>query len=541
MGRASGGTPEMKARAQAEARRLGLSFLANVTDPLGIPSYLTGLLAPEARDAWREAQDGPLPGVIAGTMAAPIGLLGAPFKAAPKMAAGLTGAIALLAEPTPAGARPKKQQGAPSAEPEPAPETDPLWDAVKGEPALEAKYNAWKRQDALSRAPVQGVNAQSSDEVRRKAGEDAARLQKDLIDAVTALNPPRRSFQQSYPQAAEMMPFVQMGAGLAAGALTKNVGNMIGRGKYADWNRAVDRAEEAFDPGIMTRLFGGGQNLPKAGYETKAAAKHLEMYDKPGRVAAFAAKAAPIGAGAVTGAEANLLRYNYDRQNAPRDSEAYAEAEARLGTTEGWLKMMGQGAVMGGLGGLAGSKFRAVPAPRVPVARTEALKQRQKSELASQRTQASSGAGPSAPSPGLPVSTAAGPAPSPQPGLPLPQPGPRTPQTSYRSYDKDLDSPVSSQVLDEMLTAGGPISNKQGFLDHLMARYAAPGPRRQHVNKRVDAVLGRLDDMKSLGVDIYDPRIRQSILQQLASGRSGLLGIGAATPMFMRGLLEDER
>jgi hypothetical protein len=366
MGRGAYVPPKVREKADEEALGFLRSFAANAADPLGIPSYLVGTISPSARDAWRGVQaEGNVISQVGGGLAAPIGIAGSGLKAlttaAPKTATGIGALWGATGSPSKLNATEK-----PSGR-----EQDALYTASRGNPALEALYSQIEAKDLESKAPVKGVNRESSDKVRDAARQEASTLRQKLIDEITRLNPPKQSFEDAYPEASQNLALLQAGAGLGLGALVRGGGKLASHLDMLPWNRAVSKAEKAIASGDAANAHRFAQK----------ASSHMDDYDKWGsRAARLGSEALPPLAGGVVGTEVAMYPHQYNLRNAPEDSAEYAAAKKALG--DDLLYTAGRGALMGTLGGFTGAHLAPIPGARAPISETKALLNRYSDDYA---------------------------------------------------------------------------------------------------------------------------------------------------------------
>lgn len=557
---------------QQEAQDIMNSVAANSVDPFYVLSTLLGTVSPSGRDAWQEIEArGPIGAQMLGQVMAPAGALGAAIKAAPRVAAGGAGIWGALA-PSEAEGGSKKKQPAPE---QPATQADlendmdPLFRSSRGNPALEALYSQMKMKDQEATAPVKGVNAESSDRVRAAARDEAGKLRTQLIDKITELNPPKQSFEDAYPGVAQAWPFVQGAIGAGVGAVTKGVSNVIQKAATKPWNRAVTKAEEAINPGTVSRMMGKEADAAVAHQETQKAAEFLKDYEKGGfwrGLGNVADEVAPAATGAIAGAEANALKYRYNADNAPEGSPEQLAAKQALG--DDMAATIGSGAALGAMGGATGAHLfgSLIPRGRPPVMQTRALmgryepryvddavkmrasmeadaRLRQPIELpAPQPPAGPSGivapaaaddvAGQQARTP-IPTNTPSNPISS-GPRVLEPVGPPAGPQSKSRASNvskwPEQNTAAAREVLGELLANGDEVTRKT-LIDALAKRLKI-GPTDRNLSTKAGGTVKALDERSALGVDIYDPRIRQKLIDQI-TGRTGLLAIpatGAALP-----------
>jgi hypothetical protein len=371
-------TPEERAAreaAQAEfLRHEGRSFLATAADPLGIPSYFAGKLAPEFADDWHAVQqEGSPVAQIGGAFAAPMGAISAPFKLAPKIATLGLGALEYFGNPTQLNAKEKrpKREIKPATDAELQIETgsvgDPLYEKVKSDPALSAKYTQMKQADAQSRAPVQGVNAESSDRVRAQAGAQRDALMKEITDELTRRNPPKLSFEQAHPDLARNQQALQFAASTGMGALFGGVGKVIGARGTAPWRASLDKFAKFRDE--------GGAALENAADDVGAFATKFDSIPPPTalqKTGAFggkvAAEAGTAGAGGLLSAELASQKDRYNELWAEPGSpeyEASMKAKADPVSAYAFPFLLGAGGALTGKHGASagGSLFRSTTPP----------------------------------------------------------------------------------------------------------------------------------------------------------------------------------
>jgi hypothetical protein len=371
-------TPEERARMTQEqgenAETQIKSFGASAADPFGIPSWITGKFSPETADAWHETQSAGSPLMqIGGAALAPAGAITAPLSFAPKMATLGLGALEYFGSPTQLNAKEKRprQQQKPATDAELQIETgsvgDPLYEKVKSDPALSAKYTQMKQADAQSRAPVQGVNAESSDRVRAQAGAQRDALMKEITDELTRRNPPKLSFEQAHPDLARNQQALQFAASTGMGALFGGVGKVIGARGTAPWRASLDKFAKFRDE--------GGAALENAADDVGAFATKFDSIPPPTalqKTGAFggkvAAEAGTAGAGGLLSAELASQKDRYNELWAEPGSpeyEASMKAKADPVSAYAFPFLLGAGGALTGKHGASagGSLFRSTTPP----------------------------------------------------------------------------------------------------------------------------------------------------------------------------------
>jgi hypothetical protein len=358
------------------------TFAANAADPLHIPSWAAGQVSPFVRDEWRAMQQGPTEMQFAGAMAAPIGALGAAGKvalgAAPKAAAaGGAGLYGMLADVNTAGAQktdkvPSNVKPATNEELTRAAyrQGDPMWDGVKGDPALEAKYEQLRLARERSTSKMAGVNAQGSNDARAAAAAEAERLSNEITQVLAKRNPPKLSFEQAFPALNEALPVIQVAAPAAIGAATKAIG--AGKAAYAqrdlrkairDGNTALSDADKAGSAGEKAAALARAERASNVANEFQATKSAFN---------GFTNALAPAVGGGMAGGELALLPHQYNVRNAPEGSEAQRLAERVMSSPEAMMRTAGSSALLGAAGGFSGAKLMPFEAIN-PVAQTRAL------------------------------------------------------------------------------------------------------------------------------------------------------------------------
>ncbi|MGE3284172.1 MAG: hypothetical protein AB7O13_24775 [Alphaproteobacteria bacterium] len=321
---------------------------AGAVDPFG----LAQMIAPDSGLARAQRSD-PVGSMIGsfGTAGGAANMLGRLFTAAPRVVATGLGALGITA------ATPTASEAEDSG--------DPLAAQVKGDPQLEALYSQLQTARQQATQGVKGVNRQSADEVRRRASEEASRLTQQIVDEIAKRNPPQMPFEKAYPQLSQLLPFVQLGVGAAAGSGLRTAQNMVSRLNIGPWTRAVRRGENALERGA----------IDTAARNATVAGEFAADYTPPGRLSGLMHQAVPmVGAGAAA-TEVGLFPHQYNLRNAPEGSPEKEAANRALGTPGGMAETALKALVPGMFGGYSGSHFPLVPAARAPIARSRALSQ----------------------------------------------------------------------------------------------------------------------------------------------------------------------
>lgn len=308
------------------------------------------------------------------TFAGPVGRgIKAGLTAAPRVTGTVIGGTTVVAPSAIGADRGRGQRVATNEEltAEAERNADPLWQSVRNDPALAAKYSQMKEAERQATASVRGVNKESADQIRAQSRELANRLLSEITDELARRNPPRMSFEDAYPEVSQNLPAIQAATGVGLGMLMRSGGTIARNIDDAAWRGAVRRGEEALDPSDFSRRFlGRTPNLDRAEQQATRAAEFMREAGSRNRLLDDVMP--PVAAG-VAGGEMALFPHQYNLRNAPEGSPEHQRAQEALGSVNAMLMTAGRGAIPAALGGFTGTHLAPVPRIRPPVAETRAL------------------------------------------------------------------------------------------------------------------------------------------------------------------------
>jgi hypothetical protein len=347
-----------------------------------------------------------------------------------------------------------------------------------------------------------------------------------------------RGFEERLPGLAGLLPI----AGTAAAAA-------LTRGAFKKFN-----AKQADNAAEVRRLQGGNDAAALAAARAEAEAyKRSMMWKKPG-----------IAAGAATlPADFQLMGDMYDYKVLPPEyqtsdgtwkaSKAFERAERRLSPIDN-PKEFANRLIVSGVSGLAGTALgakmggNATPVPhRVSTQELMSAKDeladamRVKKELEDLRAQLAR----PAPSNTLsaPSNTATPPPIPPTTGTPAQSPSrPATSGAAQSQKKPPTYGPPQNQksqaIIEDILDKGEPFPSVQELTKRVRQDIGKTGISDKSLMGRAQGTRDEADALKALGVDIYDPAIRQALIDRLAPGKPGMLAVPLAVPAGL-GALDD--
>jgi hypothetical protein len=228
---------------------------------------------------------------------------------------------------------------------------DPMWRAVKDDPALASKYVQLEAARQRSTDKMKGVNAEGSNSAREKATAEAERLSGEITGELAKRNPPKLSFEQAYPETSKMIPIAQTAAGFAGGFLAKGAANKLS--KNGPWAEAVKDGNRALSKE-------GGPDFEAA---SRAAVLAKAYKDDTSSMGAhfskvFGGYGAPMIVGGEVGAAPEMMRQRYNLANAPEGSPEHRRAVEAAGDGTRMLSTMQSNLVPGAIGGLGAASLR---------------------------------------------------------------------------------------------------------------------------------------------------------------------------------------
>lgn len=369
-----------------------LAVATSAVDPFGVPSYVTGLVSPEAKEKWRGSYEGdtgqhlgalaPVPFLgAAGTAAKPIVNFAKSFPKTVGATLGLTSAT----EAAEGSKQIFERAG------EYAPQIEDLKTKIAAQEAdlkaLGAQKSPEPGQFKSQRAQraAEGRAAASSDRLTRQMESVTSQLDKnrkrlgEVQDIQDKINEEGRSKEAAERPLVERAPWtgslpVVGGAIAAAAAYNPRLrAVMAQRSLASDLNAIAPMAETAAGRTMMTAK---GAPSSKPFNPTGGDITAIEQAREMARVAPGMRNAgegdllkglAAAPAGVAAAAEGAMLPYQIDWANAGKDTPAYKAAVDRFTTGEGWGKT-GVASLVGGTGSMVGAKL---PTYRAPAATLE--------------------------------------------------------------------------------------------------------------------------------------------------------------------------
>lgn len=191
------------------------AMIASAIDPFGIPSWLTGQIAPEVSEFWRQQYQGNPAGAFLGSMMTPLPMMAAPrafataAQTAPKTTAGLLGGM-LAMQPTEA-------------------ETGPLSAVDVRRQRESARIQRQRLQDESRAAKdvvdLERIKAQNQLRAQQEAFAQQQRIAEETRLAQEAEHKRQREMplRERFPQLAASLPFVGPVGGALGGFVTGRV------------------------------------------------------------------------------------------------------------------------------------------------------------------------------------------------------------------------------------------------------------------------------------------------------------------------------
>jgi hypothetical protein len=370
-----------------------MAVATSAVDPFGLPSYVTGLVSPEAKEKWRGSYEGdtgqyigglapvPFVGGAASTVAKPIVNFAKSFPKTVGATLGLTSAT----EAAEGSKQIFERAG------EYTPQIEDLKTKIAAQEADLKALGAQKTPEpgqfksARAQKAAEGRAAASSDRLTRQMESVTSQLEKnrarlgevqDIQDKISAEGRSKEAAERPLVERAPWTGSLPVVGGVIAATAAYNPrlrAVMAQRALSKDLGDIAPMAEVAAGRTMMTpKGAPQKQSFNPTGGDITAIEQAREMARvAPGMRSAgegdLLKGLAAAPAGVVAAAEGAMLPYQIDWANAGKDTPAGRAARERFFTGEGWGKTA-VASLVGGTGSMVGAK---IPTHRAPAATLE--------------------------------------------------------------------------------------------------------------------------------------------------------------------------
>jgi hypothetical protein len=386
--------------------------------------------------------------------------------------------------------------------------------------------------DAESALGKDAANAGASE---TQIGQDYEAYRKDYDRELESYY--GRSFADRNPEFAKALPIIGT---VGAGLLTRG---LLGRmaGKTAETAQEVVAARKAGNPERLALARTAAEQAHPSGKKIAGA----------------------YAAGAAVPVEAQMLADLVDKKGLPdkyqdssgdwKDVLARARASERLDPINHFGKFAEANAtalISGAVGAATGGKL-ARPMTPVPARTTPAAMQESVDDILAginARKQVEAARAPSPgpnntpPGPSVPVGPAApGPGPTaPTANLPARQSQPQRQPSAGPSYASGSPDQLSVQkIIDDLLGQGQSVTDPAALTAAVRSAGAAPTLNTANLTRRATGTANEAKSLEALGINLSDPAIRQAIIQKIAPGTAGMLGVGGMANGDLDALLAE--